>query len=71
MKANSPDRNENGPAKGRSVETMPLRIEEVNFLVEENEEIIAADEEITIRTEKIENIIAASNHNPTTGRDSE
>jgi hypothetical protein len=62
MKANLPERNYDGQAKDESVGTMPLRIEEINFLVEENEEVIAPGEEITIRIERIEEIISPNSN---------
>lgn len=41
MKANSIDRNENGPAKDKTVESSVCNIEEANLEIEELEEVIA------------------------------
>ncbi len=49
MKANSTDRNESGTASRRSVETSARNIEEIKD-----------DEEITIRIERIEDVIASA-----------
>lgn len=49
MKANHTDRNENQPSQGISVETSARNIEEIRD-----------DEEITIRIERIEDIIATA-----------
>ena len=70
MKANSLDCNENGPAKGKSVETTVCNIEEVNLFVEELEDVIAPrlaanhnetvvdDEEIDLSAEVLEETLA-------------
>ncbi|MDQ3665495.1 MAG: hypothetical protein M3410_02655 [Acidobacteriota bacterium] len=86
MNASSLDRNENGPAKAKSVETTVSDIEEVNLFVEELEDVIApkivlnhneamvSDEEIELEVEEIEDVIApriALNHNETMVSDSE
>ncbi len=69
MKANIPDRNEYETEKGRSVETRACGV-----IAEEHKGVIADDEEITIRIERIEDIIAlnpAASHNQARGGDSE
>ena len=85
MKASSLDCNENGPAKGKSVETTVCNIEEVNLFVEELEDVIAprlsanhnetmvSDEEIELEVEELEDVIApgiSMNHNETMVSDS-
>lgn len=86
MKASSLGRNENGPPKGKSVETTVSNIEEVNLFVEELEDVIAPrisfnhnetmardDEEIQLEVEELEDVIAprlSANHNETMVGDS-
>lgn len=69
MKANNTDRNESGTARCRLVETSARNIEEANLFVEE----IKEDEEITIRIERIEDVIApapSASHHRARGSDS-
>ena len=81
MKTNTLDRNENGPPKGKSVETTVCNAAEVDLFVEGLEDVIASrlaanhnetmardDEEITLEVEELEDVIAprlAANHNET------
>lgn len=79
MKANSLDRNEDGPAKGLFVEEVDLFIEELEDVIApgvdlgNHNETMASDDEIDLQVEELEDVIAprlSANHNETMVSDS-
>ena len=74
MKTNSLDRNENGPASGKSLEEVDLLVEELEDVIapklaaNHNETMVEDYEEIQLEVEELEDVIApklAANHNET------